>query len=105
MAQAAKARIEIREVDVPIRTEVRDACDFLGLDPYHVANEGRFIAFVAPGDADRALELLREASDDAAAARIGEVGDAGDALVVVRPNAGPPRVLDTPSGEFLPRSS
>ena len=105
VAESAKVRIEIREVDVPIRTEVREACDFLGLDPYHAANEGRFVAFVAPGDADRALELLREAGDDAAPARIGEVGDAGDALVVVRPNVGSPRILDTLSGESLPKSS
>lgn len=96
-------RIEIRESDVPIRSEVREACDFLGLDPYHVSNEGRFVAFVAPADADRALELLREEGDDAAAARIGEVGEAADALVVVRPVAGSPRILDTLSGEPLPR--
>jgi len=105
VAQAAKARIEIREIDVPIRSEVRDACDFLGLDPYHVSNEGRFVAFVAPGDAARALEVLRGAGDDAAAARIGEVGDAADGLVVVRPTVGSPRILDTLSGEHLPRSS
>jgi hydrogenase expression/formation protein HypE len=105
VAQAAKARIEIREIDVPIRSEVRDACDFLGLDPYHVSNEGRFVAFVAPDDAGRALEVLRGTGEDAAAARIGEVGDAADGLVVVRPTVGSPRILDTPSGENLPRRS
>lgn len=103
VAGVATVRIEIRESDVPIRSEVREACDFLGLDPYHVSNEGRFVAFVAPADADRALELLREEGDDAAAARIGEVGEAADALVVVRPVAGSPRILDTLSGEPLPR--
>jgi hydrogenase expression/formation protein HypE len=105
VARAAKARIEIREMDVPIRSEVREACDFIGLDPYHVANEGRFVAFVAPGDADRALELLRETGDDGAAARIGEVGQTDDSLVVVRSNVGAPRILDTLSGESLPRGS
>jgi len=102
VAQVAKARIEIREIDVPIRSEVREACHFLGLDPYHVSNEGRFVAFVAPGDADRAVELLREEGDDAAA-QIGEVKDAADGLVVVRPNKGSPKILDTLSGEPLPR--
>jgi len=105
VARAAGARIEIREIDVPIRSEVREASDFLGLDPYHVSNEGRFVAFVAPEDAARALEVLRGAGEDAAAALIGEVGDAADGLVVVRPNAGSPRILDTLSGEQLPRNS
>jgi hydrogenase expression/formation protein HypE len=102
VAHAAKARVEIREVDVPIRSEVREACDFLGLDPFHVSNEGRFVAFVAAKDADRALEVLRQTGG--AAVRIGTVGQEADGLVVIRPNVGVPRLLDALSGEHLPRS-
>jgi hydrogenase expression/formation protein HypE len=103
VAESAQARIDIREVDVPIRSEVKDACQFLGLDPYHVSNQGRFVAFVAPEDAGRALEILGQGADRGAVARIGTVGEEGDGLVVLRPGSGTPRILDSRSGEPVPR--
>jgi len=104
VAQAAKVRIELADEAVPISPEVREACEFLGLDPYHISNEGRFVAFVAPEDASRALELLREEGPDLGASRIGVVGEQTDGLVTVKPAAGPARILELLSGEHLPRN-
>ncbi len=59
IAGSSGVGVEIREADVPVPDDVRAACGFLGLDPLYVANEGRLVAFVAPEDADRALEILR----------------------------------------------
>ncbi len=59
IAPAAKVRIQIEEKLVPVREDVRSACEILGLDPLHVACEGRFVAFVSAKDADRALALMQ----------------------------------------------
>lgn len=74
----------------------------LVLEPLYVANEGRFVAFVAPGDAERALALLRTDGRSAGAARIGEVGGEGTEVFMTGP-LGTARVIDLPSGEQLPR--
>ncbi len=74
-----------------------------GLDPLYVANEGRFVAFVAARDADRALEVLRRHPVSAGAQAIGEVRDVVDGLVTLKTRFGSTRLLDLPSGEQLPR--
>jgi hydrogenase expression/formation protein HypE len=75
----------------------------LGLDPMHVANEGRFIAFVAPHDADRAVTILRRHPVAATAALIGEVRHAPPGQVSCRGPFGVARAIDMLSGEQLPR--
>ena len=58
---------------IPVREDVRGACEMLGLDPLYVANEGRFVAFVPAADADRALrDPARAIAVSAGAARIGD---------------------------------
>lgn len=91
------------EAAVPVRTDVASACELLGLDPLYVANEGRFLAVVAPSDAARALELLRRQAVSADAALVGDVRSGPAGLVSVRTRLGSSRVLDLPSGEQLPR--
>ena len=73
-----------------------------GQQGFYVANEGRFVAFVASGDAERALSLLRSHRLGEWAARIGEVGGEGADVVMTGP-LGTARVIDLPSGEQLPR--
>ncbi len=97
IASAAKADIELEESAIAVRPEVRGACEILGLDPLYVANEGRFVAFVAPSHADRSLACLRDG------AIIGRVADSRRGRVTVRTGIGSRRILDLLSGEQLPR--
>jgi hydrogenase expression/formation protein HypE len=103
IAEAAGVDIAIDEPAIPVRDEVRAVCELLGLDPAYVANEGRFVAFVAPGDAERALALLRGHEASRAACVIGTVTAAGAGQVVVKSAIGGRRALDMLSGEQLPR--
>ena len=102
IAAGAGRRIEIEEAAIPVRPEVLAACELLGLEPLYVANEGRFVAFVAPDDAERAVSLLRAHPVGAQAVRIGTVGGEGADVVMIGP-LGTARVIDLPSGEQLPR--
>ncbi len=63
----------LSEDEIPVRDAVRGACELLGLDPLHIANEGQFLAVVAPDYAEAALEALRAAPGGQDAAIIGEV--------------------------------
>ncbi|MFF0342754.1 hydrogenase expression/formation protein HypE [Kribbella sp. NPDC004875] len=103
IAQASTVGIELSERNLPIPETVANACAFLGLDPLYVANEGKLLAFVAPGDADAVLAALRAHPLGADAAVIGECVEEHAGLVVTRTAFGATRVVDTPIGEQLPR--
>jgi hydrogenase expression/formation protein HypE len=103
IAGTSGRRLRIREADLPIREDVSAACEVLGLDPLYVANEGRFVAFIADRDGERAVELLRRSAVAAGAVAIGEVLSATDGRVVMNTCFGSSRVVDLPSGEQLPR--
>lgn len=103
ISEASGLELEIQEGAVPVTEEVRGACELLGLDPLAVANEGRLVAFVAPGDAERALEIMAACPVGRGCARIGRVGARGSRGVTVRTGLGVPRPLDMLSGEQLPR--
>ncbi|NOX38745.1 MAG: hydrogenase expression/formation protein HypE [Calditrichaeota bacterium] len=103
LAESAGVQIEIDERAIPIRDDVRAACEILGLDPLYIANEGRFVAFVAEKDADRAVEILRRHAVSEQAAVIGQVRSADRPVVVLHSQIGTRRILDMISGEQLPR--
>lgn len=103
IAETTRLDLLVDEATVPVSEEVQGACEILGLDPLHVANEGRFIAVVAASDADRALALLQEAAPELPAALIGQVRGPGEGRVTLRSRIGAPRILDMFSGEQLPR--
>jgi len=84
IAESAGTQIDLDETAIPVIEPVRAACEFLGLDPLYVANEGRFIAFVAPKDADRALQLLRSHPLGSGAERIGVVSEGRAGMVTLR---------------------
>jgi hydrogenase expression/formation protein HypE len=88
---------------IPIRPEVRGACELLGLDPLHIANEGQFLAVVAPEDAGAALEALRRAPGGEGARCIGEVREEPSATVLCATSYGGARVVDMLVGDPLPR--
>jgi hydrogenase expression/formation protein HypE len=103
IAESAGVAVEIDERRIPVREDVRGACELLGFDPLYVANEGRLVAFVPDHEAARAVSIMRRHGAGAGAAAIGRVGQAVEAAVVVRSALGTERVLDMLSGEQLPR--
>ena len=103
IAEASRLRLDIQENGIPVRGDVAAACEVLGLDPLSVANEGRFVAFVARKDAQRALAVLRAHPVSGEASVIGETREARSALVTMKTAFGTTRVVDLPSGEQLPR--
>jgi len=103
IAEAAGVKIAIEEKLIPVREDVHAACEMLGLDPLHVANEGRFVAFVAAKDSERALMILHRHEVSTAAALIGKVVEKSAPLVTLKSAIGASRILDMPSGEQLPR--
>ena len=103
IATTAGCGIRIAEVAIPVCEPVRGACEILGFDPLYVANEGRLVAFVAPGDAERALAALRAHPSGAGASRIGTVTAADAGLVLLESRIGGTRQVDLLSGEQLPR--
>jgi hydrogenase expression/formation protein HypE len=103
IARARGLRLHLDGNAIPVREDVRGACEMLGLDPHYVANEGRFVIFLPAAEADRALDLLRQDPQGAGAVRMGEVLDETSGLLTLRNEIGSTRVLDMLSGEQLPR--
>jgi hydrogenase expression/formation protein HypE len=95
--------IVLLEECVPIRDSVRGACELLGLDPLHIANEGQFLLVIAPESADRALEVLHDTPGGAEAALIGEIRDQPKATVLGTTSYGGTRAIDMLVGDPLPR--
>ncbi len=96
--------IRLDEAVMPVREDVRGACEMLGLDPMYVANEGRFVLFVPGGEADRACECIKaHGPEDAIPVVIGHVEDNTSGEVTLRSRIGADRLLDLLSGEQLPR--
>ena len=103
LAGAAGVEFQLREASVPVRDEVRGACELLGFDPLHVANEGRFLAVVASQDAPRALEIMQGHPQADSPAIIGTVAQGHPGRVSLESVIGATRILDMLSGEQLPR--
>jgi len=103
IAGSAGVQIDLDDASIPVIEPVRAACEFLGLDPLYVANEGRFIAFVAAKDADRALHILETHSLGAGPERIGVVSRGRAGMVTLRTRIGTQSIIDMLSGEQLPR--
>ena len=95
--------IEIEESSMPVSEDVRVACELLGIDPLHVANEGKMIAIVPQGEAEKALGAMRRHPRGSRAAVIGRVQAAPAGRVHLRTVMGSLRILDVPAGDLLPR--
>ncbi len=103
IAETAGRRIDLDETLIPVSEQVRGACEVLGLDPFHVANEGRFVVFVAAGDQDEALSIMHDHPQSRGAVAIGKVSPESRPLVSMKTLVGATQVLDRLSGEQLPR--
>jgi len=103
LAETAGVGIEFEEGAVPIPDPVRAACGFLGLDPMHVANEGKLVAFVPAEAASDVLEAMSATQQGSESVAIGRIVAEHAGLVVARTALGGTRVVDRPLGEQLPR--
>jgi hydrogenase expression/formation protein HypE len=103
LALATNLSIILEERWLPVRPEVSGACDLLGIDPLYVANEGKFVAVVASGEADAALAGLRSHPLGREASRIGEVRADPPGIVVLLTTFGGTRIVDMLVGDPLPR--
>ncbi|HEX4016131.1 MAG TPA: hydrogenase expression/formation protein HypE [Frankiaceae bacterium] len=103
IAMAAEVGIVLEESRVPLRDEVKGAGEILGIDPLYMANEGKLVAFVAPGEADAAVAALREVEGGTDAAIVGEVREEPPGRVLGRTAFGGHRLIDMLVGDPLPR--
>ncbi len=95
--------IVLEEERILVRDPVRAACEILGIDPLHVACEGRLVAVVAPGSAEGVLAAMRRHPLGAQAAAVGEVVEEPSGRVLLRTAYGGTRVVDMLVGDPLPR--
>ena len=102
---AAKSNVGmvIEEEHIPVREEVRGACELLGLDPLYVANEGKMIAVVEPSAANTVVEAMRAYEYGREARVIGTVVDQHRGTVIMKTTFGTTRIVDMLAGDQLPR--
>lgn len=102
-AEASGQTFVIEEQLLPVLPEVRGACELLGLDPIHVANEGTMVIAVPQGESERAVNVLRSVAETASPVSIGRAVPRKLASVVIDRGMGQLIPLDEPTGAPLPR--
>ncbi|HSJ86916.1 MAG TPA: hydrogenase expression/formation protein HypE [Anaerolineales bacterium] len=103
IAKQSNVVIELEDAAIPVKPQVRAACEMLGFDPLHVANEGKLVAFVKPADAQAILRAMQNTRYGEDAAVIGEVIGDGKSQVRLKTALGGTRLVDMLPGEMLPR--
>jgi hydrogenase expression/formation protein HypE len=103
LARQSGVTIVLDEASIPVRPEVEAACEMLGFDPMHVANEGKLIAFVPHVDEESVLAAMRNDPRGRDARLIGRVEPGREPSVLLKTGIGGVRIVDMPAGELLPR--
>ena len=103
IAEGANLTLQVEERLIPVREDVRAACEILGLDPFAVACEGRFALFLPEAHAEAALKILQAHPQGIGACRIGSATTQRNPKVLLKSSIGAQRILDMTSGEQLPR--
>ena len=103
IAVSSEVCIEIDEALIPVREEVKGACEILGLDPLYVANEGKLVAVVAADIAERLVTRMRASAQGADSCIIGTVKAEPQGIVAMQTGFGGTRIVDMLVGEQLPR--
>jgi len=103
LARQSKVGMRIDEAAIPVKAEVKGACELLGLDPLYIANEGKLVCIAAAEDAGRLLAVMQKHPLAQNAAIIGTVCEDAQHMVVMQTTFGGLRVVDWLAGEQLPR--
>ena len=103
IAAQSRVGIELNESAIPVREDVKGACELLGLDPLYVANEGKLVAIVKPEVADDVLVAMQNHPLGRQAQVIGSVKQNAGGLVTMRTLLGTSRIVDMLAGDQLPR--
>jgi hydrogenase expression/formation protein HypE len=103
IARQSGVAVRLEETSIPVRPQVRAACEMLGYDPLYVANEGKLVALVDARFAPGALACLRTLPFGADAMIIGEVFAEPAGKVLLKTRIGGTRIVDMLTGEMLPR--
>jgi hydrogenase expression/formation protein HypE len=103
IARSARVGVEIDERAIPVRDQVRGACELFGLDPLYVANEGKMIAFVPQEEAEAAVAAMQGNQLGRAARVIGVVTERHVRMVTMRTTLGTERIVDMLAQDQLPR--
>ena len=103
IAKQSNVVIELQDPQIPVKPQVRAACEMLGFDPLYVANEGKLIAFVKAEDAEKILGVMKQSPYGREAIVIGKVIDEGKSQVRLKTAIGGTRLVDMLPGEMLPR--
>jgi hydrogenase expression/formation protein HypE len=103
IAEQSGIIIELIEKSIPVKPQVRAACEMLGFDPLYVASEGKLVAMVKAQDAERILAAMKSSRYGEDAAIIGSVVASGEPKVRLKTAIGGTRLVDMLPGEMLPR--
>jgi hydrogenase expression/formation protein HypE len=103
IAKQSNVVIELQDQQIPVKPQVRAACEMLGFDPLYVANEGKLIAFVKADDAEKILSVMKQNPYGRDAVVVGKVIEQGKSQVRLKTAIGGTRLVDMLPGEMLPR--
>lgn len=103
IAENSALCVELTEADLPVRPQVRAACEILGLEPLYLANEGKCLVIVSEDQAEKALEIMRSTDEGKEAAIIGRLKQDKPGRVIINTPVGGARVVTPLHGEPLPR--
>lgn len=103
LASSSSVGIELEELSIPVREEVRGAAELLGIDPLTIANEGKVLIVLPEADAEAALSVMRAHEHGRDASIIGRVVADHPGMVVMKTPFGSRRIVEMPLGEQLPR--
>ncbi len=103
LANKSNTNIDIYQDQIPVKREVLGVCEFLGLDPLYIANEGKMVAIVEKGDSEQVLQAMRKNKYGKDSQIIGEISEVGEGRVIINTSLGTRRILDLHYSEQLPR--
>lgn len=103
IACQSQVSIHLDEESIPVKPDVRAACEMLGFDPLYLANEGKVIVILPEEKAEKAVEIIKKSPYGSQAMRIGSVLSDDPGEVLLKTAFGTTRILDFLSGEILPR--